>query len=286
MKILEASHLKRWGTAIVLIPLVIYMILAAANWFFALFICAVSCIAFYEYYRIVLHVSGTSFFTVIPMAGFLTGAAIVLVAMKTDSFDNICLMISCIFIFSGAGALCQYQKRPDAIDRVVMQVMGVVYLSVPMALLVMLHKDPRGNTWILLMFILVFLGDTGAYYAGNFFGKHKLLPTVSPGKTIQGSLGGMMATVGAGCLVNLAQPLLPWGMDLPRFPWGYAVLFYIVVSICAQAGDLFESILKREAGLKDSGVIFPGHGGLLDRIDGVLFAPPIVYVFKEYVFVL
>ncbi len=284
MKKPDASHIKRWATAIVLIPLVISLILAAANWFFALVICVVSCIAFYEYYRIVLHVSGASFFTVIPMAGFLTSAAIVLTAM-TGRFDIICMLMSCIFIFSGAGALCQYQRRPDAIDRVVMQVMGVVYLSVPMALLVMLHQDPIGNTWILFMFVLVFLGDTGAYYAGTFFGKHKLLPQVSPGKTIQGSIGAMLATVVAGCLVNLALPHLPWQMDRASLPWGLAILFFIIVSICAQAGDLFESLLKREAGIKDSGVIFPGHGGLLDRVDGVLFALPIVYLFKEYVFV-
>ncbi len=284
MKKPDASHIKRWLTGLVLFPLLVYLVLASANWFFALFICAVSCIAFYEYYRIVLHVSGASFFTVIPMAGFLTGAAIVLVAMA-GRFDMICMLISCIFIFSGAGALCQYTKRPDAIDRVVMQVMGVVYLSLPMALLVMIHQDPRGNTWIILLFLLVFAGDTGAYYAGTFFGKHKLLLEVSPGKTIEGAFGGMMGTVGMGCLVNLGLPHLPWGMEMPtRFPWGYAVLFFIIVSICAQAGDLFESLLKREAGIKDSGVIFPGHGGLLDRIDGVLFALPIVYLFKTYVF--
>ena len=280
----DASHITRWATALVLIPLLLYLVLASANWFFALVICVISCIAFFEYYRIVLHVSGSSFFTVIPMAGFVTGAGIVLVAMA-GRFDMICMLISCIFIFSGAGALCQYKKRPDAIDRVVMQVMGVVYLSLPMALLVMIHRGPTGNTWILLLFILVFIGDTGAYYAGTFFGKHKLLPEVSPGKTIEGSFGAMTATVGMGCLINLALPHLPWEMSLPRFPWGLAVLFFVIVSICAQAGDLFESLLKREAGIKDSGVIFPGHGGLLDRIDGVLFALPIVYLFKTYVFV-
>ncbi len=284
MKKPDVSHVKRWITAIVLIPLVVYLILASANWFFALFICLVSCVALYEYYRIVLHVSGISFFTVIPLAGFLTGAAIVLVAM-TGSFEIICLLISCIFIFSGAGALCQYKRRPDAMNRVVMQVIGMVYLALPFAMVVRLHQDPRGNTWILLLLILVFAGDTGAFYAGTFFGKHKLLPQVSPGKTIEGGFGGMLATVGIGCLLNLVLPHLPWGLDLSRFPWGLALLFFVVVSICGQAGDLFESLLKREAGLKDSGVIFPGHGGLLDRIDAVLFAVPIVYLFKEYVFI-
>lgn len=284
MKIPETTHLQRWITAIVLAPVLIALILASANWFFALFICAVSCVAFYEYYRIVLHVSGTSFFTAIPLAGFLTGTAIVLVAMA-GRFDIICVMISCIFIFSGAGALCQYKRRPDAMNRVVMQIMGMVYLSLPLALLVMLHQDSRGATWILLLFILVFSGDTGAFYAGTFFGRHKLLPEVSPGKTIEGALGGMLATVGFGCLINLALPHLPWRMDLPQLPWGLALLFFVVVSICGQAGDLFESLLKREAGVKDSGVIFPGHGGLLDRVDAVLFAIPIVYLFKQYVFV-
>jgi phosphatidate cytidylyltransferase len=280
----ETSHIKRWLTALVLFPLLVALVLAAANWFFALFICAVCCIALYEYYRIALHLSGTSFFTVIPMAGCLAGAAIVLAAIK-GRFDMICVLISCLFIFSGAGALSQYKRRPDAMNRVVMQVIAMVYLALPLALLVMLHKDPQGNTWILLMFIVVFAGDTGAFYAGTFFGRHKLLPEVSPGKTIEGAFGGMLATVGMGCLINLGLPHLPWDMALPRFPWTLALLFFVVLSICGQAGDLFESLLKREAGLKDSGVIFPGHGGLLDRVDAVLFAIPIVYLFKEYVFV-
>ncbi|MEW6077993.1 MAG: phosphatidate cytidylyltransferase [Thermodesulfobacteriota bacterium] len=284
MKKPDASHAKRWVTGLVLAPLLIVTILASANWFFALFICAVCCVALYEYYRIALHVSGTSFFTVIPMAGCGTGAAIVLSAIW-GRFDVICALVSCLFIFSGAGALSQYKRRPDAMNRVVMQVIAMVYLALPLAFLVMLHQDPRGNTWILMMFFLVFCGDIGAYYAGTFFGRHKLIPEVSPGKTIEGAFGGMTATVGIGCLINLALPFLPWGMDMPRFPWVMAPLFFVVVSICGQAGDLFESLLKREAGLKDSGVIFPGHGGLLDRVDAVLFAIPIVYLFKEFVFV-
>ena len=283
MKKLETTHLQRWITAIVLIPLVLSLILAAANWFFALVICAICCVALYEYYHIALAVSGTSFFTVIPMAGCLTGAAIVLSAIW-GRFELACLLISCLFIFSGAGALSQYKRRPDAMNRVVMQVIAMVYLALPMSLLVMIHQDERGHAWILLLIILVFIGDTGAYYAGNFLGRHKLLPQVSPGKTIEGAVGGMLATVGMGCLLNLAFPHLPWGLDLARFPWILALLFFVVVSICGQAGDLFESLLKREAGMKDSGVIFPGHGGLLDRIDALLFAIPIVYLFKEYVF--
>jgi phosphatidate cytidylyltransferase len=120
----------------------------------------------------------------------------------------------------------------------------------------------------------VFIGDTGAYYLGSYFGQHKLCPAVSPNKTIEGSLGGLAASLGSGALIkHFFLPLLPWGLSL---------LFFLSISIAGQVGDLFESQIKRVAHIKDSGAILPGHGGVLDRIDALLFAAPVAYIFKEY----
>jgi phosphatidate cytidylyltransferase len=130
--------------------------------------------------------------------------------------------------------------------------------------------------WIFLLLILVFLGDTGAYYVGSYFGQHKLCPAVSPNKTIEGSVGGLAASLGAGALFkHFFLPLLPWGLSL---------LFFFSIGIAGQVGDLFESQLKRVYKIKDSGTLLPGHGGVLDRIDALLFAAPVAYFFKEYVF--
>ena len=113
-------------------------------------------------------------------------------------------------------------------------------------------------------------------YAGSFLGKHKLCPAVSPGKTIEGSVGGLIANLGAGAIFKY--------FFLPAYSWGLSLLFFISVGIAGQIGDLFESELKRSAGIKDSGGILPGHGGILDRIDALLFAAPVAWFFKEYLF--
>jgi phosphatidate cytidylyltransferase len=119
------------------------------------------------------------------------------------------------------------------------------------------------------------VGDAAAFYIGTLFGKHKLAPVVSPGKTVEGSLAGLAGNVGAGlgCKMVLALPI----------SWGACLLFSFLMGIGAQVGDLFESQMKRAADIKDSGNILPGHGGILDRFDATLFAAPVLYLLKEWV---
>lgn len=276
-------HLQRWLTAAVAVPLLILLIYFAANWVFGLAIALVAMVALYEYYRIVLPDAAGVGLLITRLSGFLAALLIVLAGVP-GRFDIICLAACGLFVFSGACALSAYKDKPTVFDTVLKQVTGLVYLPLSLSLAVMIYSGSYGPTWIFLLLIVVFLGDTGAYYAGTYLGRHKLLPAVSPGKTVQGAAGGLLATVLAGCLINAWLPRVPWGLDMPRLPWGIAVLFFVVVSICGQLGDLFESVMKRDAGVKDSGVLFPGHGGLLDRIDAVLFAIPVVFLFKEYVF--
>ncbi len=278
-------HLKRWLTAAVAVPLLVVLIYFAADWVFGGVIALVAIVALYEYYRIVLPDAAGPGLLVTRLSGFLAAALVVLAGVP-GRFDIICLAACGLFVFSGACALSAYKDKPTVFDTVVKQVTGLIYLPFSLSLAVMVYSGSYGATWIFLLLIIVFLGDTGAYYAGTYLGKHKLLPAVSPGKTVQGAAGGLLATVLAGCLINFWLPGLPWQLDMPRLPWGMALLFFVIVSICGQLGDLFESVMKRDAGVKDSGVLFPGHGGLLDRIDAVLFAIPVVYLFKAYVFCL
>ncbi|HEX7988885.1 MAG TPA: phosphatidate cytidylyltransferase [Stenotrophomonas sp.] len=142
------------------------------------------------------------------------------------------------------------------------------------ASLVLIHAGPNGHLWLLTALTLVWAADSGAYFAGRAFGKHKLAPRISPNKTIEGLLGGLVAgLVTAGAFGWFA------GVQMSQFGW--LMLVTAVAVLASVLGDLFESLLKRHAGAKDSGHIIPGHGGVLDRIDGVLAALPVFALGKE-----
>jgi phosphatidate cytidylyltransferase len=132
-----------------------------------------------------------------------------------------------------------------------------------------------GTALVFLPILLTWSTDVGAYAFGRTFGKKKLIPSVSPGKTVEGALGGLGLTIVI-CLLYVRFVLMPYaqlGLTIQG-----AVLFAIVVSVAAQTGDLAESLLKREAGVKDSSRILPGHGGILDRFDSLLFVMPIAFL--------
>ena len=135
-------------------------------------------------------------------------------------------------------------------------------------------KYSVGQKWLLFSLAVIFAGDISAYYIGTYFGKHKLCPAVSPGKTIEGSFGGLSANLLIGILAKV--------IFIPDLEWITCVLFCLSIGIAGQIGDLFESELKRTAGIKDSGALLPGHGGILDRIDALLFAAPVAYLFIIY----
>jgi phosphatidate cytidylyltransferase len=130
--------------------------------------------------------------------------------------------------------------------------------------------------------VLTWSSDIGAYAVGRTLGGRKLIPAVSPGKTVSGALGGLAATVVASWLYVrfVLEPNALLSMRLPAI-----VLFGIVISVAAQVGDLTESLLKREAGVKDSSHLIPGHGGLLDRLDSLLFVLPVAYLLFAWLLV-
>lgn len=148
--------------------------------------------------------------------------------------------------------------------------MILVYLTLFPALLVDLLFKYHGSLWFLSLMVMVFAGDIGAYALGITMGKRHVLPLISPKKTWAGALGGFLATVISALVIHhladLKIPLLGW------------LTMASVISVVAQSGDFFESLLKRVRDVKDSGRIMPGHGGILDRIDGLLFAAPIMSV--------
>lgn len=142
--------------------------------------------------------------------------------------------------------------------------------------LVLLHAQrPNGHIWLFVALAIVWAADTGAYFAGRKLGRHKLSPRISPNKTVEGLVGGALA----GVAVGIAGGVLA-GAPLAKLP--AVALVALVVVVFSVVGDLFESLLKRHAGVKDSGNLIPGHGGLLDRMDSVLAALPVFVMGKEW----
>ncbi|GMV93938.1 MAG: hypothetical protein AMXMBFR82_37160 [Candidatus Hydrogenedentota bacterium] len=156
-------------------------------------------------------------------------------------------------------------------------IFGVVYVGWFAAHLVLLHGIPQvGSGFVTMLFVAVVLTDTAAFFVGRAIGKHKLAPKVSPGKTWEGAAGGFVFTIlGMAVVWYLQRNYL--GAFLPDWTLGRYLYAGMVLSIASQVGDLAESCLKRDAGWKDSGSFFPGHGGVLDRCDGFLFASPFLY---------
>ncbi len=153
-----------------------------------------------------------------------------------------------------------------------------IYLGWPLSLLLVLrgfHMGFSAGLWWLLTLLLGVWGfDTGAFFAGHFFGRHKLAPNISPGKTWEGVVGGLVFSVSAALLFTVR----PLGVS-----WYLAILLGLLVGIAATLGDLAESLIKRQTHVKDSGQFIPGHGGILDRIDSLLFAVIVVYFFAQFV---
>jgi phosphatidate cytidylyltransferase len=154
---------------------------------------------------------------------------------------------------------------PDPIatagNRMGFLVVTPLYAGGLLSAIALLHRLDHGGAWVVLSMMLAWFGDTGGYFAGRAFGKHKLYPKVSPKKTIEGAIGGGFASIGGALLAHF------W--YLPALPLVDGIVLAIVASILGQSGDLMISLIKRSADVKDSGFIVPGHGGLLDRIDAL-----------------
>ncbi len=156
---------------------------------------------------------------------------------------------------------------------------GLVYVPLLLAPLLWLRREHDGLTLIFLVLAVTWLGDTGAYFAGRFAGKTPLFPRVSPKKTREGVVGGvLLAVVGALLVKVIGDQLLPWGSEQPiMLGWGSLIALGVVLDLAGVLGDLVESMLKRAFGVKDSGWIMPGHGGILDRVDSLLFSGPLLW---------
>jgi phosphatidate cytidylyltransferase len=263
-------HLKRWLTSIVALPLLVYMIASGPRWIFYGVLFVASGVGLLEFLRMTVPqlpspVKITSVLLSFLLFYCLWRGPFFLV------FAVFCLwvMIPLVFFLFSAPAL-----RNRAAEDLGKVALGFLYVTLPLALFLLIDRHPRGNLWILFLLTVIFLGDTGAFYFGRLFGKRKLYASVSPGKTWAGAFGGFLTSVLSGLLFSHF-------FQLGEFPLK-AGLLAGVLGVSGQIGDLVESMIKRSAGVKDSGRILPGHGGMLDRVDALLFAIPVLYLFLTW----
>ena len=279
-------HLHRWITGLIAAPLLILLIMAG-DMLFTLFVAIAAIVAIWEYNRIVFHVtppfqSDDTSNTLVDQkppryyAAEYGFAALTVLAAGTGAPEWVIFSVFAGLIGIGFLSLFRFKNDPNVSKTLAGQIQGMVYIALPLALIVLIRHGDAGRFWIIALLIIIFAGDTAAYYTGTYFGKRKLCPWVSPKKTIEGALGGLAANFVVGFILKL--------FFLPQVGWMAMLAMCILLGAVGQVGDLFESVLKRTANIKDSGNILPGHGGILDRIDALLFAAPVAWIFISKVF--
>ncbi|MDT8341408.1 MAG: phosphatidate cytidylyltransferase [Longimicrobiales bacterium] len=277
--------LPRVGVAVVGIPLVLLALLRG-GWLLGAVAAAAAALGTREFYRLA-QLRGEQPFSLL---GAGAGAAVVLLAVPSGTWSTLAPGALGVLLALAAVtlALSPGSRWPGGspLSALASTLAGVVYVALPLAFLPLLRQAGEGAAWgagarpgavaafVLLPLLVTWAGDTAAYLVGTAVGRTRLAPTISPGKSLEGALGGMAGSVGAGVLVSWL-----WLSHLVEAPVTPATAAWVgaLLGVAAQVGDLAESLLKREAGVKDSGRLLPGHGGLLDRVDSLLWTLPLAW---------
>jgi len=179
-------------------------------------------------------------------------------------------LLASAFVFFLNSFIGEREMKEAAFD-VASRSFGILYIAVPFSFFALISGLPDGPWWIIFLFAVIWSNDTLAYVTGRKFGKRRLCPSISPGKSVEGAVGGLIGGFIAALLVNHFALL---GMGFLS-----VLVLSMLLGVVGIAGDLAESVLKRGAGVKDSGSIVPGHGGVLDRTDSLIFTIPVLYYF-------
>ena len=260
---------RRVYTAAILVPAIYAIIRYLPPWALTLLLIAGGSIALIELYRISFQARVNS---VLIGIGLIT-SALVLARIHTpvalaDLIVVTMLALLIAMLFSSSPM--EHRLKDTAIT-----LFGVFYIGLTLSMLVSTRALPAGELFILFIALVTWTADAGAYYAGILWGSHLLAPSVSPKKTVEGVLGGMALATG---IALLAQAWF-----LPQLSLGDAVILGVLLTGAGLFGDLCESVIKRSVGVKDSGGILPGHGGMLDRLDSLLFTAPTFYYYVTLV---
>ena len=263
-------------TGIVGMGLAVYVI-DFGSWLFSLTVLALSMLAWHEFAR--------AFGNAEQKLSYLLGMAAIMLMIGCawqGNSDETLAVLTVTTLLVMAEAVFFHQRF--SIEQACVSLAGILYVSLPFSHLILLRfagadfvlSSPLGNmtqgcALIWLAFLGTWASDTFAFFTGSFCGRHKLCPDISPNKTVEGFAGGMIGTV----LVTAAVG------SLFGFFWGHMIVLGILLAAVATLGDLVESTIKRHTGIKDSGSLIPGHGGVLDRFDSIMFTVPLVYYYVQ-----
>ncbi len=293
----KSDLIPRVITAVAAVPIIIFIIFVAPAWVFGALIAAVAAISAWEYCNMVYgnkHKNGTWLTAVLALLVSVSmyrqtpkegGFTIDLFLTDGWSIATLCIASLILFLYF----LFSYKEQKDASLLISGSITGLIYGSVMITTLGLVHRNggSAGAFWVLLTLLIVWVSDTGAYFTGRAFGKTKLYKAVSPNKSIEGALGGfalsLAAAIGANSLfasMSGSHEFLGFAYQLSWTPLSLGAILIVAVpaNLLGQTGDLAESLIKRAHGVKDSGTIIYGHGGMLDRIDALIFAAPWVYI--------
>jgi phosphatidate cytidylyltransferase len=273
--------MKRILTAIVLILVVFALIFFGQLWMITLFSAIVAELAAYEYLKLAaVGAESHGLKLRIPIWWMALGTAIAFVVTLPNfpveaQLPVLSALTIALFAWNGFRSPL-IQVLPDTAQGL----FGLIYIAYPLTLVPLLWKQEDGPALVVFLMVCVWAGDIAALYIGRAFGKRKLAPRLSPGKTWLGSIASILGSMlAAGIVVVISNTLTARGNTLLHIsqPLWQSLLLAVILNIAAQLGDLLESAIKRGAGVKDSGTMLPGHGGILDRIDALLLAAPVLW---------
>ena len=263
------QHLQRWITAIVSAPLLVVFLIYSPEELFALLILLVIEIAAWEYNHLTF-AAGFAW----EKAEVLFFAGLIAATAYTSDYLMITSVLASCTLLSFLVFLLTTRDQVIDTSKVGKVILGFMYMPLLMSSFILLRHLPGGVKWVLFVLVLAFCGDIFGYYTGKTIGKNKLMTSVSPGKTVEGTVGLVCG--------SLLGSIVFQQIVFTEIPLIHAVIMGVFGGILGQLGDLFESAMKRTAGVKDAGSIFPGHGGILDRLDSLSFIAPFVFYYQHY----
>jgi phosphatidate cytidylyltransferase len=264
-------------TAAVGIPVVIFAIWFGDPWFTVL-IAAAALAGAYEFY----HMANFDRREPLLYLGLLWALALVL-SSQYKSPDVLPIVVTAVMLISLISLL--YRRSGEAAFRNwAWTIVGALYVGWMLSYWLRLRGLEYGQNWVYLAMLTTFANDTGAYFIGRATGKHKLAPKISPAKTWEGAAGGLTCAILAAVVIGTVLKMISPRLGSPFvFEYWQIILLAVLVSLFAQIGDLVESLLKRNTGVKESGNLLPGHGGILDRFDSLILVGAVIYYYVLWV---
>jgi phosphatidate cytidylyltransferase len=293
--------IKRIATAVVLIPIVLLLVLRAPISLVAIVTAAVALVTVHEFLKL------TESYGVQPLRKPTYGAVALFFLLlmlnagqekpllSTEIFGIAATFAATIATFVFLAIAMRRENLATGYPAAAASAFAFAYIALPLGMLVQLRQQWAGAFLILYLLFVVWAGDIFAYFVGRSVGRHLMAPRISPKKTWEGAAASLVASLAIGGALfyysaSLSTTLLQWGLiqrrdgmfGLEKPAWLPALVLTAALNIAAQLGDLVESLIKRGAGVKDSGAILPGHGGMLDRIDALLFAAPVLWLWAAW----